>query len=69
MAQSECHRYGASLKTEMPKQPGTPQMSSLSLGTVYIYSAPLTYLPSSCLSLFFFLLGKPALLKIKVPRC
>lgn len=53
MAESKCHHFGAPIfKTEMPKQPRTPQCPLFSfLGTVYIYSAPLSYYLSSFIPL------------------
>lgn len=45
-------------KREMPKQPQTPQCPLFSfLGTVYMYSAPLSYYLSSIVSLFRSILG------------
>lgn len=43
---------------QMPKQPQTPQCPLFSLlGTVYIYSAPLSYYLSSFISVFLSILG------------
>lgn len=59
MAEFKCHHFGALIfKTEMPKQPQTPQCPLFSFqGTVYIYSAPLSYYLSSTISLLLSSLG------------